>query len=224
MHTHRPPSQTVRRALAATLVAVSLTAVGGCGALAWQKSLSASPAVVDSVAPEVPAQDEPPAPTAAPAPATTEPAAQKTVLTPARPSRPVEMEGDGADGALAAAHYFLDSVRFAYFVGDTSMVEAMSSESCEGCWKLVDHVSQVHGEGYFLVFDDDVPLAEPIVAAFPDAPSTWIVTSSVDVGDAYLFDAATGVDVHTEPGATGRERVLALERTAEGWVVLAYNF
>lgn len=81
-----------------------------------------------------PSVDEPvvPTPSESPEPSPTE-------TGPVKPERPAAMERDGAEGAAAAAEYFLELYPYVMATGDTTEWEAMSHAECGYCFGSLEN-------------------------------------------------------------------------------------
>ncbi|MCB7136052.1 DUF6318 family protein [Cellulosimicrobium marinum] len=75
-----------------------------------------------------------PTPTETPEPTPTE-------TGPTKPARPAAMDQHDAEGAAAAAEYFLELYPYVMTTGDTAEWEAMSHEACESCQGMLDSAS-----------------------------------------------------------------------------------
>ncbi|MFT0848515.1 DUF6318 family protein [Actinomycetaceae bacterium L2_0104] len=73
------------------------------------------------------------------------PAERPTNVEP--PPRPPAMDNADEAGAVAAAEYFLRLTVYAAASGDTTELEAMSGEGCEGCQSYVSSVKDLHEQG-----------------------------------------------------------------------------
>jgi DNA-binding LacI/PurR family transcriptional regulator len=58
---------------------------------------------------------------------------------PAKPKRPEAMKRDDAQGAAAAAEYFIELYPYVMATGDTEEFEAMSHRACEYCKGVLDN-------------------------------------------------------------------------------------
>lgn len=119
MRLSRPSSVRARRRVLATgaVVAVGLL-VAGCTA-------------------DEPAEPDPTTTTAEAEPSET-PEPSPTETGPAKPERPAAMEQEDAEGAAAAAEYFIELYPYVMTTGDTSEWEAMSHEACGPCASLIE--------------------------------------------------------------------------------------
>jgi hypothetical protein len=93
--------------------------------------------------PDDPATASPTAsPEGSPSP-TTEPSPDVT-----KPERPAAMDNDDADGAAAAAVYFMEQWEYIMKSGDTAEWEAMSGNRCGTCETALQDAQVIADEGY----------------------------------------------------------------------------
>jgi hypothetical protein len=62
---------------------------------------------------------------------------------PAKPKRPDAMERDDAEGAAAAAEYFIELYPYVMATGDTEEFEAMSHRACGFCDDALEQAEQI---------------------------------------------------------------------------------
>jgi hypothetical protein len=88
-------------------------------------------------------------PTGDPTPAVSA-SASPTPSVPAKPERPDAMKRDDAEGAAAAAEYFVSLYAYMKATGDTEEWDAMSHRACGFCKTATDHANKIaaDGEGY----------------------------------------------------------------------------
>lgn len=67
---------------------------------------------------------------------------------PAKPERPEAMERDDAEGAAAAAEYFIELYPYVMATGDTEEFEAMSHRACGFCDDALEQAQRIEGGGY----------------------------------------------------------------------------
>ncbi|GCE77939.1 DUF6318 family protein [Cellulomonas biazotea] len=65
-----------------------------------------------------------------------------------RPERPAAMETPSAEGAAAAAAYFVELYGYTWATGDTSLWSAMSAETCEFCSAVLDRIAEMKAANY----------------------------------------------------------------------------
>lgn len=79
---------------------------------------------------------------AAPTPSDVEPLPKLPV-----PRPPANFTDDDAQGAIAAAIYFLELHDYALDSGDTGALDIMSGVGCEVCTGWINHAEEVHASG-----------------------------------------------------------------------------
>jgi hypothetical protein len=166
MRLGRPSSVHARRRVlaAGALVATGLL-VAGCTA-------------------DEPAEPEPSTSTAEAEPTET-PEPTPTDTGPAKPERPAAMEQEDAEGAAAAAEYFIEQYDYVMITGDTAEWEAMSHETCGWCAGSIEQAREIAKR-------DATYEGGTISATIPDP-------------DFYVRDEATGIyplDVEMDEAAT----------------------
>lgn len=71
--------------------------------------------------------------------------ASPTPSVPAKPERPAAMERDDAEGAAAAAEYFIELYPYVMATGDTEEFEAMSHRACGFCEQALKDANRIQG-------------------------------------------------------------------------------
>ncbi|GED08525.1 DUF6318 family protein [Cellulosimicrobium cellulans] len=160
-----------------------------------------------------PSVEEPvvPSPSETPEPSPTE-------TGPVKPERPAAMERDDAEGAAAAAEYFLSLYGYVLATGDIAEWDAMTwSETCEFCANVRADAESIAAAG------DKYEGAE-ITVANPDVDFDDFAN-----GYAILFDfqqsphrriASDGSVVSEDNGGAGRLQIDVSVATGD-WLVLA---
>ncbi|MGN6238856.1 MAG: DUF6318 family protein [Cellulosimicrobium cellulans] len=163
-----------------------------------------------------PSVDEP----VVPSPSESEPSEPSPTETgPAKPERPAAMDRDDAEGAAAAAEYFLSLYAYVLATGDTAEWDAMTwAETCTFCTSVRDRAGEVRANNDSFtgagidVTNPDVGLYDDFVGGFP-----------------VLFDfvqsphkrvAVDGSVVSEDQGASGKLQI-DMKHLADGWLVLA---
>lgn len=149
-------------------------------------------------------------PTASPSPQPTRPP------RPELPEQPAAMSEGTADGAVAAATYYLELDRFAFATGDAGPLRAMSADSCVYCNEVIAEVERALAEGMLTERD----------------PYEVLASSAVEVSDGEWFNAELrvrqgeirvlgddGSVLMREPGGAEFRVLLALSRVDERWTV-----
>ncbi|MGV8967187.1 MAG: DUF6318 family protein [Cellulomonas sp.] len=83
--------------------------------------------------------------TVRPAAPTTTPSAGPAPVAP--PERPAAMDSNDADGAIAAATYFISLYPYVYATGDLAEWKAMSDPACIFCASVSNHVDEMVAKG-----------------------------------------------------------------------------
>ncbi|MCC2314160.1 DUF6318 family protein [Cellulomonas xiejunii] len=95
------------------------------------------------------ATSQPPV-TATPTP-TLSPTPSPTVDVTVPPVRPEAMATPSADGAAAAASYFISLYPYVYSTGDLSEWRSIADPSCEFCGKVAEEVDDLHTRGHSVI-------------------------------------------------------------------------
>jgi hypothetical protein len=127
-------------------------------------------------------------PAPAPPPVTADegpsPSPTPTPTGPVKPERPAAMDTDDAEGAAAAAEYYIELYPYVMTTGDTSEWEAMSHAECGSCSTLMGDATSM--------------------AARKDVLTGGEITATVDDPGYYVRDDQTGIypfDVRVEQAA-----------------------
>ncbi|MBD7917026.1 hypothetical protein H9657_01855 [Cellulomonas sp. Sa3CUA2] len=67
------------------------------------------------------------------------------------PDRPEAMATPSADGAAAAASYFISLYPYAYATGDLTEWRSIADPSCEFCSKVSEEIDELHGRGHSVI-------------------------------------------------------------------------
>ena len=200
-HLVRSSSRARRRSLAlGAVVAVGLVVTGCTGG-----EPEPSPSVEESGGST---------PTETPEPTPTE-------TRPAKPERPAAMENDDAEGAAAAAAYFLQLYPYVMATGDTTEWDAMTwTETCGFCTSVSQDATSVADAGHTFVgggvtaaIEKSWPL-DTFTGGFP-------VDVQAEMQEAQVVDA-NGDVVRTIDGFSGVME-LGLLHDPAGWKVLAVS-
>lgn len=111
-----------------------------------------------------------PAPSSPAAVATPTVAPTPTPSAPPRPTlpeQPAAMAEPTAEGAEAAARYFLELDRYAFMSGDAQPIRSMSAESCVYCNELIASVEQSVAGGVLTDRDPDEVVRVSVVETLP---------------------------------------------------------
>jgi len=162
-----------------------------------------------------PSVDEP----VVPSPSESEsPVPSPTETGPVKPERPAAMDRDDAEGAAAAAEYFLSLYGYVLATGDTAEWDAMTwAETCEFCAKVKSDAEEIAASGdtyegaEITVSNPDVEFDDfgggfPVLFDFQQTP--------------HLRTASDGSVVSEDRGGSGRLQIDVSVATGE-WLVLA---
>jgi hypothetical protein len=83
---------------------------------------------------------------------------------PAKPKRPEAMKRDDAQGAAAAAEYFIELYPYVMATGDTEEFEAMSHRACGFCDDAIGQAERIEEQGYTYSGGDSVLTVTKIYA------------------------------------------------------------
>lgn len=115
------------RAGVTSLAAAMVLAIGGCSGAPEPEPMTSGGG--GTVIPTSPTTPSPSSPTTAP------------------PERPAAMDRTDAEGAIAAATYFIDLYSYAYATGDVAEWKAMSDPECVFCAGLTEDVQTAAADG-----------------------------------------------------------------------------
>ncbi|MBD5785079.1 hypothetical protein IF650_02695 [Cellulosimicrobium terreum] len=140
----RSPVRARRRVVAAGVVVAVGLVVGGC--------TGEEPTEPDPSTSTVEAEPEP----------TEEPEPTPTETGPAKPERPAAMEKDDAEGAAAAAMYFMELVPRSLQSQDSSELKMMSHESCGFCDSTLENIEWlVDNDGTYAGGELEIEIDDP---------------------------------------------------------------
>lgn len=140
-------------------------------------------------------------PSLSPTPAVTAtPTPSPTPEAPALPGRPAAMANPNADGAAAAATYFMkDLYAYSYATGDTVEWERMTGAECDFCRGIRDKVAEMAGRGETVAQGETV--VESAFGVEVDAAHWYSAEMRLTQGETTRFDSS-GEIVSTTPGGT----------------------
>ena len=168
------------------------------------------PAPVETTAASTPSPT--PSPSATPSPVPTPAAATL-------PARPEAMSTPSADGAAAAATYFMTALYpYAYATGDTAEWESMSAPECRLCSGFRDKVAEMVTSGETI--DSGSITVDYAFGTEIRADEWYSAELQINQGEATRRDA-TGTVVSTSPG--GRFRVAVAMTWADTWIIDAVD-
>ncbi|MCA5894362.1 DUF6318 family protein [Isoptericola sp. NEAU-Y5] len=136
------------------------------------------------------------------------------------PERPDAMDDDGADGAEAAAVYFLELDDYMMSTGDTTEWEAMSHKSCQHCANRLKRANEIADEGYTWTSG---PTSARVVHTYEQdaATGTWPMDIEVTQG-AVTLSASDGSVIYQEDQVT-LELGVEIASKNDSWVIVAVS-
>jgi hypothetical protein len=137
---------------------------------------------------------------------------------PAKPKRPEAMKCDDAEGAAAAAEYFIELYPYVMATGDTEEFEAMSHRACGFCAQALDdavrirNLGQVFQGGATDVVVLDQYVRDSLTGIYPlDVEVTQEASKTVGVDRSVVATA----DAHTS------QHRVEMGRKNDRWLVVA---
>jgi len=153
---------------------------------------------------------------AAPSPT---PTPEPTETGPTKPDRPAAMDRDDAEGAAAAAEYFLELYPYVMSTGDTSEWDAMSHAECGTCASLITQARTIAERG-------DVAIGGEVTATVEDPSryvrdeSTGLFPLDLDFHQAGSSIAdAEGTEIFAAEAKNSQKRV-EMGRLNGDWIVV----
>ncbi|MFD6443656.1 DUF6318 family protein [Promicromonospora sp. NPDC060204] len=137
---------------------------------------------------------------------------------PAKPERPEAMKRKDAEGAAAAAKYFIELYPYVMATGDTEEFEAMSHRACGFCAELAGQARAIQDEGE--TFRGGVTTVQIITEYKRDEVTGIYPFDSRIVQEAQLITAADG-GVVLDADREVLERRIEVGRSDGDWVMVA---
>lgn len=148
---------------------------------------------------------------------TEEPEPSPTETGPVKPERPAAMEQEDAEGAAAAAEYFIELYDYVMITGDVSEWKAMAHESCGFCAKATGQSETINERSD--VFAGGSTTAQ-LVEAFQRDEATGIFPLDMQVEQAAIsIEDSSGATVYSSDAISSLYRVEMGLRQGE-WVVV----
>lgn len=202
------PSSRARRRVARPAVVLALGVVGGLGASLVLAGCTGEEPVAPE--PSTSSVETEPAETAEPSPTETGPPA---------PERPAAMERDDAEGAAAAAEFFMALIPIALAEQDASAVQAMSHETCGFCESNIDDVEWlIANDGSYSGGSLDVEIPDPRQYQRDEATGIFPLDATIRQGAIRVVDGDGEVVGDVEP-TTWNARI-EVGRTNGHWVIV----
>ena len=149
---------------------------------------------------------------------TASPTPSATAATVPPPERPAAMDRADADGAMAAATYFISLYSYAYATGDLAAWTAMSDPACKYCAGVIQSVGQMLAEGSRIEGGE--------VRVTGTTAYSVVAATGVYPVDLELFESASrelAADGSVTAALDGGKTLAQMDvaRGATGWVVRA---
>jgi hypothetical protein len=131
------------------------------------------------------------------------------------------MDRADADGAMAAATYFLALYSYARTTGDLTSWTAISDASCVFCRSVQDSVQAAFGNGYHSE-GGLVTIVGAAMAVAGSYPATYHVSASVHQASIRVVNRA-GEVVEEHPAQSGHMLIAVATKLADGWRITGVN-
>ncbi|AEG44167.1 DUF6318 family protein [Isoptericola variabilis] len=134
-----------------------------------------------------------------------------------KPERPAAMEQHDAEGAAAAAEYFLSLYNYTKTTGETAEWESMSHEACDFCRAVVERTTEIQREGLTL---DGGDLSYRVLESYARDAATGIFPLDMEVTQEASTTTAPNGSV--ESSSEKQTDVMRIEMglRADEWVVV----
>ncbi|WP_256380377.1 DUF6318 family protein [Cellulosimicrobium sp. 72-3] len=161
----------------------------------------------------------PPVETSAEPSVTEAPEPEPTTTGPPKPERPAAMDRDDAEGAAAAAEYFLELYPYVMSTGDTAEWDAMTwAETCDFCTSVSSEARSIRDKGDAFS-GAEITLSNANVGAFDDLIGGYPILFDFDQSP-HRRVAPDGNVVSDDDGESGQLQIDMLEKDGN-WLVLA---
>ena len=128
------------------------------------------------------------------------------------------MDGDDADGAIAAATYFISLYPYVYATGDLSAWKAMSDPACGYCSGVSLAVESMHAMGSHIRGGD---IEVTATRSFPPSASTGIYPVDLELAEGPSSEVDAGGDELKEMAGGKTLAQLDVAWAATGWSIHA---
>jgi hypothetical protein len=140
-----------------------------------------------------------------------------TPSVPAKPERPEAMERDDAEGAAAAAEYFIELYPYVMATGDTAEFEAMSHRACGFCADALEDTARFQKSDQ--MYEGGDATGTVLVTYERDgATGIYPFDMSIEQAASTVIDA-DGTKVSSAKAYTSEVRV-EIGRRSNSWVVV----
>ncbi|MFJ3402717.1 DUF6318 family protein [Promicromonospora sp. NPDC090134] len=155
-----------------------------------------------------------PAPTGVPTPAAS---ASPSPSSPVKPVRPEAMKRTDAEGAAAAAEYFIELYPYVMATGDTEEFEAMSHRACGFCSDALEQAKRIKEHGYtYAGGDATLEVTETYVR--DDVTGIYPLDTEISQKSSQISDS-NGKEVHSTVDKISESRV-EMGIRGGSWVVV----
>lgn len=136
---------------------------------------------------------------------------------PAKPERPEAMNRKDAEGAAAAAEYFIELYPYVMATGDVEEFEAMSHRACGFCADALEQAERIEAHGYtYTGGDSDLSITE----AYRRDGVTGIYPLDVEISqEASRITDSEGEAIYSAKGRVSESRVEMGTRDGQ-WIVV----
>lgn len=136
---------------------------------------------------------------------------------PTKPERPDAMEREDAEGAAAAAEYFIELYPYVMATGDTEEFEAMSHRACGFCDGVLEDVAQFKESGQTYEGGDSKGTIL-VTYARDEVTGIYPFDMAIRQEGSVIIDGAGAVVSSADPSAS--EVRIEIGRRANSWVVV----
>lgn len=151
-------------------------------------------------------------------PTSASPSASPSPSLPVRPERPQAMKRNDAEGAAAAAEYFIELYPYVMATGDTEEFEAMSHRACGFCEDALEQAERIADGGY-AYSGGDTNLT--VITTYARDELTGIYPLDVEISQkSSLISDGDGEEIHAVKDKDSESRIeMGLRKN--DWVVVA---
>jgi hypothetical protein len=134
-----------------------------------------------------------------------------------KPERPAAMDRDDAEGAAAAAEYFIELYPYVMATGDTDEFEAMSHEACGFCSDVLNSASANEAASYTYIGGD---VTVDVQEVLEQDALTGIIPINVRVEQAESSTLDEFGDKIASASAELNESRVEVADSGDGWVIV----
>lgn len=156
-------------------------------------------------------------PTTEPTPTVASPPPSASEPDMVKPVRPEAMDLDDAEGAAAAAEYFIELYPYVMRSGDTAEFEAMSHEACGFCAQALDDAAQIQRDGNVYVGGD---VESTLLNVYVRDDLTGVIPLDFRVHQASSSTVDTTGNVVSSAAEQTTENRVEIGQIAGEWVIV----